>query len=545
MLTKLTPVEDFWAAKNIWERTGFPLVGGNDKEGSDFTGESLLGEVTLFSFFVIPAKAGIQFLIKGVNYKVIFCFLFLISLVLPAHRLFALEQMELTVEDAAAMVLNKNLSLKTESYKPGAAASDVLIYQGEFDPTVSIGIASSYTKEPSSTSYDSSQSSTSSYTSYLSGKLLTGTQYELSFENYRYWGNSSYLTFNPYYTSEVKLSITQPVLKGFGTSVQSTNINVYKNAFEIAKLTYDSTVVEKIAEAAKKYWDLASAMSNVEAANIGLKLANDTKKIVTAKIDVGLSAPVDIYTAEAEIARREGNLLDAEKALTDTENALKTLLNINGKDVQLKPVSAPVKPVVPPHLDALVETALKHKQDYLSAKLEKQNRELLKKYYKNQMLPEIDLTGSYGYIGLNENHGTALDKMKTGSDFAWQIGLTVSLPIGNRKYKGYYNKASYEKDQYEAKILELEQTTQSSLRDALNALIFAEKKIKTTEKTRLAAEKQLEAEEGRFKAGLATLNDVLKFQSDYVTAIYQEKMAKNEYSKALIEIKRLQGITPV
>ncbi|MBF0465520.1 MAG: TolC family protein [Nitrospirae bacterium] len=453
--------------------------------------------------------------------------------------------MELTVEDVAAMVLDKNLTLKTESYKPGSAASDVLINEGAFDPSISLGVTNSYTKEPSSTSYDSSQSSVSTYNSTLSGTLLTGTQYQLSFENDRYWGDSAYLTFNPYYTSEVKLSITQPVLKGFGTTVQSTNINVYKNTFEIAKLTYDSTVNDKLAEAAKKYWDLASAISNVEAAKIGLNLANDTCNIVKAKIEIGLSAPVDIYTAEAEIARREGNLLDAEKTLVDAENALKTLLNINEKNVRLLPISQPVKPVVPPELDTIVETALKFRQDYRSAKLEKQNRELLKHYYKNQMLPEVDLTGSYGYIGLSENHGTALDKMTQGNDFAWQIGVTVSLPIGNRKFKGYYKKASYEKDQYEAKVLEIEQTTAASLRDALNALIFAEKKIKTTEKTRLAAEKQLEAEEGKFKVGLATLNDVLKFQSDYVTAIYQEKTAKNEYSKTLIEIKRLQGIAPV
>ncbi|MBF0519958.1 MAG: hypothetical protein HQK92_09555, partial [Nitrospirae bacterium] len=77
--------------------------------------------------------------------------------------------MELTVEDVATMVLNKNLSLKTESYKPGSAASDVLINEGAFDPSISLGVTNSYTKEPSSTSYDSSQSSTSTFSTSLSG----------------------------------------------------------------------------------------------------------------------------------------------------------------------------------------------------------------------------------------------------------------------------------------------------------------------------------------------------------------------------------------
>ncbi|MEO5357354.1 MAG: TolC family protein [Nitrospirae bacterium YQR-1] len=475
----------------------------------------------------------------------LFCIFSIVILTLHCAPLYGQDNKTgLTVEEVTTIVLNRNLSLKTESYKPRAAESEILIYEGEFDPTLSLEVKDSYTKEPSSTSGDSSKSRTASYNSYFSGTLLTGTQYELSFENSRYWANSSSSTFNPYYYSDAKVSVTQPILKGFGIPVQSTNINVYKNAFEMKKLTYDSAVVEKVSEAVKKYWDLASAFSNVEAAKIGLKLAANTWEIVKAKVEVGLSAQVEIYTAEAEIAKREGNLLDAEKTLTDAQSALRTLLNITERSGILTPVSAPAKPVVPPPLESLVETALMTRQDYRYAKLESQNRELLKSYYKNQMLPEVDLTGSYGYIGLNGNHGSALDKMATGNDFAWQIGFTVSIPLGNRKYKGYYMKASYEKEQYEAQVLQIAQSVEASLLDALNALVFAEKKIKTTEKTALAAQKQLEAEEGRFKVGLATLNDVLKFQSDYVTAIYEQKKAKNEYSKALVEIKRLQGVVP-
>ncbi|MBF0464378.1 MAG: prepilin-type N-terminal cleavage/methylation domain-containing protein [Nitrospirae bacterium] len=62
MLTKLTPVESLLSARYIWKKTGFPLVGGNDR-GEDFF------SVIPFSFFVIPAKAGIQYFISGVNYK--------------------------------------------------------------------------------------------------------------------------------------------------------------------------------------------------------------------------------------------------------------------------------------------------------------------------------------------------------------------------------------------------------------------------------------------------------------------------------------------
>ena len=46
----------------VQKRTGFQLVGWNDKRETSFFCHS-------FSFLVIPAKAGIQFFISGVNYK--------------------------------------------------------------------------------------------------------------------------------------------------------------------------------------------------------------------------------------------------------------------------------------------------------------------------------------------------------------------------------------------------------------------------------------------------------------------------------------------
>ena len=60
-------------------------------------------------------------------------------------------------------------------------------------------------------------------------------------------------------------------------------------------------------------------------------------------------------------------------------------------------------------------------------------------------------------------------------------------------------------------------------------------------KTRTAAEKRFEAEEGRFKAGMATLNDVLKFQEEYAKALSSQKRAEVDYAKATVELERIKG----
>ena len=54
MLIELTPVKIFQSTNDTVKRTGFPLVGGNDKGGQ-------------FLFLVIPAKAGIQYFLSVDN----------------------------------------------------------------------------------------------------------------------------------------------------------------------------------------------------------------------------------------------------------------------------------------------------------------------------------------------------------------------------------------------------------------------------------------------------------------------------------------------
>ncbi|QWR76668.1 type IV pilus modification PilV family protein [Candidatus Magnetomonas plexicatena] len=69
LLTRSNPVEGFLLDKEIYKKTGFLLVGRNDRREGFLSVILLSFFVSFLSFFVIPAKAGIHFLIGRVNYK--------------------------------------------------------------------------------------------------------------------------------------------------------------------------------------------------------------------------------------------------------------------------------------------------------------------------------------------------------------------------------------------------------------------------------------------------------------------------------------------
>ena len=61
-----------------------------------------------------------------------------------------------------------------------------------------------------------------------------------------------------------------------------------------------------------------------------------------------------------------------------------------------------------------LEKAFAHRPDYEAAKLDLKNRDISVIYYRNGMLPIVDLTGSYGFNGLGDNYEKDLGNLGGG-----------------------------------------------------------------------------------------------------------------------------------
>ncbi|WP_420265897.1 TolC family protein [Candidatus Magnetominusculus dajiuhuensis] len=466
------------------------------------------------------------------------CFSDTLPSALPSHTL------PLTVDDVIRLTIEKNTGIEAEGYNPKISEADILVNKGEFDPSLNLGLDETYDRQKQSLDINSTAEGQIDYNVSLSGKAVTGTLYELKWQNYRYNGNSPFLNLYSYYSSGLSLTLTQPLLKGFGVDIQLTNLNVAKNTLQMKKHAYGAAVVAKVSEAVKDYWDLVSARKNIEAAATALTLAQQTCDEVNARIKAGMAAPVDIYSAEAETAVREEAVLEAEKNAKNAENTLKGIMNIELTGTRLETVSRPPDPALPLPLESIVQQAYQSRQDYQQALLNKKNKELLASYYKNQLLPDLNAVASYGQSGLNGQYHSTIDDLTSGNYFSWKFGLVLNVPIFNWKNRGNLMKADFEARQADAALREIKKTIELEATGAYNNLTYAIKKIKAAGKSLLAAEKLLEAEQGKFRAGLSTLNDLLKFQRDYAAAVYDEAKSRADYAKSLVELNRVQGLLP-
>jgi len=452
------------------------------------------------------------------------------------------DKLELTLADAVNSALEQNLAIAEQNLLVDRAEADVLAGEGEFDPSLSFDLSRAYSRESTFTAIASAEEKTFDYGVSLGGKVRTGTAYELRYSESKVERSDTlFLETNPYYSADLMLTLSQPLLKGLGRPVQEARVRTSRKGLEAARLGAGLKAVEVIAETVAAYWDLHFAIGDREVAVDSLKLAQNLLEEVRTKIKTGALAPMEIYKAEAEVAIREERLLQARKAVSDAEDLLRALMNTEEWALEIVPVDSPPQPSAAPEQQEVLETAMENRRDYQQALREHEGRMVMSRYYRNQKLPELDLRASAGLSGLSGDRSEAVDDASSGDFYSWLVGLELSIPLGNRAAAGNYLKAKRDEDAAALKVEQIRRAIVIEAREALRALRLARESIQATGRTRVASYNRLKAEEERFRLGMATLNDVLGFQEEYAVALSSEKRAQTEYAKAEINIRKVSG----
>src|SRR6185369_15658644 len=95
---------------------------------------------------------------------------------------------------------------------------------------------------------------------------------------------------------------------------------------DIAGTRLRESLVHTTASVKSAYWNLVSAIANVDARTSALNLAQELVRVNRAKVDVGQSPPLDLVSAQAEVASDEEQLIIAQTAVKQTEDRLRLLI---------------------------------------------------------------------------------------------------------------------------------------------------------------------------------------------------------------------------
>ncbi len=473
-------------------------------------------------------------------------FIFIFILLVISHHVFAENRISLTLDKFISLVLKKNLNIKSYSLNKKISEFNIEQYISAFDPNFSLSIDKSYKKEFTGSAL---QSETSSY--YISKnqnwditidkKFFSGTTAALSFSNNRYETNSNWSILNPAYSSQLQLSITQPILKGAGVIINKTDIIKAENRLKSTEYDIKNYINGVIIDACYKYFDLLYAYENYKVREESLNLARDILKIDRKKLQVGLTSKDIIKQSEAEVAARKEDVINAYQELMNLSDELKKYYNDILKDYIIKPDYQVKITPVKLSLKKAIETGLKNRYELKEIEQEIKNADLDIKKAKNDLLPELNLNIYAGLSGKGEDYPKDIDRLKGSKYREWGIGLEFKYPFGNRLAKSSYKIAAITKEQLIFQKKELENKIILEIKRSYRNLKTLMKKIEANKKSFEAAAVKLEIEEKKYKHGLSTPFEVFSYQNDYIQEKLKLLNSQISYIKESLNFSRLIG----
>lgn len=464
-----------------------------------------------------------------------------------------------SLADAVVKALQNNLDIHIGRQTKESRLADIVIEQAKFDPTVSLNGQYNRQVAPLNrpilgftgaalediTKFDQN---TSSVTADITQNLPTGANYDINYSPQRsYVSGPNTFLFNPAWTGGLALTVTQPLLRNFGTALNQTFITIAQNNATVEQHVFLDRVLTVIATVEQTFWEMVFANENLKVAQAALKAAEELLASNRAKAKAGVMSIVDVLQAEAAVASRVEQILVAEKSIRDQEDQLRRLLNPAEEelrqDLRLIPVDPPMTSLEAISLQEAIDMAIERRPEILQAGKNVETSDLNTKFAKNQMLPTLSFQGTMGLTGLGADYNDATKRNFGGDFYNYGAGLVLSYPLGNRSAYSTYNKRQLEARNAQASLQSVRQQVIVGVREAVRRVHTDFKRIETTRSARIMAEKQLQAEQERLKVGLSTTRFVLDFQRDLATAQGNELRAILDYNKSLSNLARNKATT--
>src|SRR5207249_2405635 len=161
----------------------------------------------------------------------------------------------------------------------------------------------------------------------LSQKLpWFGTSYSLAWNTTHTDSNSFLNSYNPLLQSGLSVNVSQPLIRDLFIDNARQQLATSRVNRNIADTRLRESLVHTTASVKTAYWNLVSARANVDARRSALDLAQELARVNKAKVDVGQSPPLDLVSAQAEVAADQEQLIIAETVAKEAEDRLRTLI---------------------------------------------------------------------------------------------------------------------------------------------------------------------------------------------------------------------------
>ena len=447
--------------------------------------------------------------------------------------------LSLSLKETVVTSLNKNFDIQIEKFAPKISATGITAEKGIFDPSFTAAIVNSRTLQENASS-DQTVEDKLIGTAGISKRFTPGTKLAFSFET---TDNDDPGT-DGQYNSGLKLVLTQNLLKNFGTDINTARVFIAEKEHEQSRKSLLKKVIDVVADVQNAYWDYYQNNTILEIRQKSYTLTRGLFLKKKEEARLGALAPIELVEIESRVATRITEYLEARKLVQESDIKLRTLLdlpfNFESVPVWILPTDRPEGFEKTFDFGRSLQTALDNHPDFQKILLRLAAKERELQYTRNQTLPDLEATASYGV----DRYANAWDDSMSvyGAGNNYELGLRLTVPLGNREAKSNYAKTRLELDQIKKEKSRRELEIKRDISKAKIALELSILLYRASVNDLKLKEKNLHAAEQKLKYGTAGLRQLLDVQTELIEANLKLVEAEVGYEKALVEMYKAQGV---
>jgi outer membrane protein len=490
----------------------------------------------------------------------------------PAERVVTRPTRQVSIDEAVKLALEQNLNVQAERLNPQVQDLTVAQARTAWTPSFSAGVYGRTQDAPPSSFLSGGTdviTTRNAGTELSVAQLLPwGMNYNVAWDSSRMTTNNIFTQFDPQLTSNITAVLEQPLLRNFRIDSARWQLLASHNTREVADIDLRQTIATTVRSVKNAYWEYKYALASLDVARQSLELAQESLRNTRSRVEIGTLAPIDIVQAESEVAQREEAVIVAEAAIGQAEDRLRSLIFDPSTpefwNMSIEPIDPVPFQVQAVDVDGAVRRALAERTDIAQTKKTLERTSLDERFHRNQTMPDVNVRVNYNATGLagsqllrgegafpppvigtvQRPYSDLLRDVFKAAFPTWQFTLNVSYPIGTSSAEASLAQTRLQARQSNIQLRSLELQVATEVRDVARQLVANAKRVDATRAARVLAERQLEAEEKKFTAGMSTSFQVFQYQRDLSAARNRELRATLDYTQSQVDFETVQ-VAPV
>lgn len=436
----------------------------------------------------------------------------------------------LSLQEAILLSLRYNPSVQSQELQRVVDKFSLRVAENNFELQYALTASGQY-----------GRSVTNNIPIYSSGTLVTqtttlnnsfGTQFSSQINNAT--------TTQGHNGTNLTLSVTQPLLQGFGRDVTLAGLRNAKDAEFLSRLNMENTMAQAITTIIADYRQVVSAVNQLQILKLTLKNDEKTNQQLEMEIKSGKKAPAEAIQSRSAIAQDKLNIKQGENTLAQVKQML---LN----DIGLNP-NTPIE-VVPdinlnglqlPDLEESLRIGLVNNFSYQAALIQQKQNERNLIVAKDQSRTSLNVTLS-GTVG--DGQGLNLSNLNNNENSQQNIQVQLAVPINDMPKKQAVLQAKVAIEQQKVAIAQNRRQLETQVINAVTNLKLLKQQIELAEQARDLAKRNLEIAKIKLKYGRVAMFEVNNIQNTLTSSEMAVINNKINYLNAFSQLEFLLGTT--